>query len=372
MGLRVLLYAPVNPADRGGVQAVFNRLAEHLRRNGHLVSKAWGLPGTTAPPGEILCACAPLVLRRGLPAPRSALGAARALARCATHLLRLRPVVVNVHFVTPEAAAYFLFFRRVFRYKLVLSVHGSDVLRADASDVDRLTRILPRADRITAVSRVTATRVLEIAGISPCRVRVIPNGIDYAFWSAASDTRGRGAPVVLTVGRLDPVKGHDVLLRAFARLLDNLPDARLVVVGGGGGRGQLERLAGDLGIRASVEFTGELHAEGVRGRMRGADCFVLPSRSEGWPLAPLEAMAAGVPVVATRVGGVPEIVQPGTGLLVPPEDPVALAAALVSVLREGELAAGLSRRGRRRAQAFEAAVADAAYEEVLLGASTQP
>jgi len=365
--LRLLVYAPVHPGDRGGVQLVVNRLVERLRGRGHHVEKMWGLRGARPPEGDLHCPLPPLVWRRGLPAPRSTLESAAALARCCRHLWRLRPDVVNVHFVTP-GAEYFVLLRPVFGYRLVMSLHGSDVLRPDPDDLSRLERLLPRADRITAVSPATAARAADLARLEPGTVRVIANGIDGAFWRAADEPRDARRPIILSVGRLDPVKGHDVLLKAFAQVAARVSGAGLVIVGGGGGRARLEALAGELGIGGAVEFAGELAPSGVRARMRQAACFALSSRSEGWPLAPLEAMAAGLPVVATRVGAMPDILEPDAGVLVSPEDPSALAEALARVLTDTTFAARLRRAGAARVARFEAADADAAYEHVLMEA----
>ena len=367
MGLRVLLYARVHPGDRGGVQAVVNRLAKHLASRGHAVTKVWGLPGAEPPAGEHACALPSLVWRNGLPAPRSAVEAARALARCGALLARVRPHVVNVHYVTAEAA-YFVRLRRAFGYRLVLSVHGSDVLRAEPPDAPRLPQLLPAADALTTVSRGSADRVRSLA--PRAAPTVIPNGIDVGFWSQGPVDGAdvpRRPPTVLAVGRLDYVKGQDVLLRALPRVIERVPGATAIVVGGGGFLPHLESLARELQVADRVRFTGPLAPEAIRTLMAGARCLALPSRSEGLPLVPLEAMAAGLPVVAARVGGVPEIVTGDTAVLVPPEAPDALAEALVGVLQDDERAAGLSARGRARASAFSAALADAAYERVLAG-----
>ena len=366
MPRRLLLYARVNPADEGGVQAVFSRLARHLESRGHGVVKAWALP-SPAGAGDLTIPLPPLVMRGRLPAPRSALWACRALARLSYALLRHRPHVVNVHSVTGEAI-YFALLKPLFRYRLVLSFHGSDVLRTQADDAPLLPRILPRADAITAVSELAAARLRGFSGVDPACVHVIPNGVDRDFWGApgGGDVQARGA-VVLSVGRLDPVKGHDVLLRAFPRVLDRVPAARLVIVGDGGYRETLERMAEGLGIAPAVQFAGPLEAARVREWLWRSRVFVLPSRSEGLPLALLEAMAAGVPSIATAVGGSPEVVTAGTGILVPPEDAGALGDAIAALLGDAPGLGVLSRRGRVRAAAFSSTATNAAYEAVLTG-----
>jgi len=366
MSRRVLLYARVNPADEGGVQGVVAWLARHLRSRGHRVTTAWAFPAPSGT-GDVTLPSRPLVMRGRFPAPRSTAWAARALLRLSIALLRLRPHVVNVHYVTGEAL-YFAWLKRFFRYRLVLSFHGSDILRTQPEDAPLLPRILPRADAITAVSRLTASRLRAYPGVSSARVHIIPNGIDVDFWStpvAAGDLRAR-EPVVLSVGRLDPVKGHDVLLRAFRLVLARVAGARLVVVGEGGYRNVLEALAADLGIAGAVEFAGQLDAGRVRQRLGEAQVFALPSRSEGLPIALLEAMAAGVPAVATAAGGTPEVLSAGGGVLVPPEDAPALAEAIVELLQDPAASAALSAAGRLRAASFTTTLSASSYEQVLL------
>lgn len=367
MNMRVLLYSRVNPADGGGVQAVFNRLAGYLRERGHRLAKAWAKPNPHAGEGDDLTFVLPLITsRRGIPTPGSMLSAARALLRLGFRLSRLRPHVINIHYITSESL-YFLLLRPLLRYRLVLSVHGSDIMRPKPWDAPALPRLLRGADAITTVSAVTAERIRSYPDVPGERVTVIPNGVSYDFWNAAArEATPIRSRMVLTVGRLHPVKGHDVLLQAFSLLRKRITGSHLVVVGEGGLRGELEGLRERLDLGGCVTFEGQLDAATVRARMRQASAFVLPSRSEGLPLALLEAMAAGVPVIATRVGGVPEVVLPGSGILVPPEDPETLADAIERVICDEQLSCALREGGMSRARDFTAAAADAAYEALLL------
>jgi glycosyltransferase involved in cell wall biosynthesis len=359
---RILLFTRVNPADGGGVQTVFRRLAASLRHEGHTVQLGW----TRADPhADEWTRRLPLpsLPANGIPEGwRPKAGALKAATRLAVAVARFRPDVVNYHFVTNEAL-YFARLKPVLRYRLVLSAHGSDVLRPKPWDAPLLPSILARADAITTVSQLTADRIGETFAIRPERIAVIPNGVDGAFWGATADAPAlaRRPPVILAVGRLHPVKGHDVLLHAFARLAAVDREARLVVVGDGGSRIALEALAVELGIARQVDFRGHLEPHAVRAMMDAARCFALPSRSEGLPLALLEAMSAGLPVVATRVGGVPEVVDDATAILVPPEEPARLAEGLSRALDVSPALNRLVARARDRAQRFSASAADAAY-----------
>jgi glycosyltransferase involved in cell wall biosynthesis len=176
------------------------------------------------------------------------------------------------------------------------------------------------------------------------RTVVIPNAVDV---SAALEARhDDGKPTVLSVGRLAAPKDFETLVRALARLSPK--GFRAVIVGDGPDRGALEAEVDRLGMRASVELLGE--RDDVRELMGEAAVFVLSSRSEGLPLSMLEAMAAGLPVIGSDVGGIPELAA-GCGFVVRPDDPDALAAALAPLLRDPHLRRRHGRLARERAEA---------------------
>jgi glycosyltransferase involved in cell wall biosynthesis len=152
--------------------------------------------------------------------------------------------------------------------------------------------------------------------------------------------------VVTTVGRLSPEKGHCCLLEATRSILNEYPDARFMIVGDGPLRDQLEQQAKSLGINTAVILAG--YQPDVAGFLSASDLFVLPSLREGTPNALLEAMALAKPVVVSRVGGVPEIVQDGeTGLLVPPQDSSSVAQAVLTLMHDPNRAAAMGQRARR-------------------------
>jgi glycosyltransferase involved in cell wall biosynthesis len=152
------------------------------------------------------------------------------------------------------------------------------------------------------------------------------------------------------VARLNEIKRQDLLMRAFATVRPEFPDAHLLLVGDGPARNELGELSARLGLAACVHFAG-YQAQPNR-FLQAMDVFVLPSRLEGMPLAILEAWAARLPVVASRVGGVPKVVKDGeTGLLFESGDQPALEAALRRVLGDRELARRLGIAGRKRVEA---------------------
>jgi glycosyltransferase involved in cell wall biosynthesis len=205
-----------------------------------------------------------------------------------------------------------------------------------------------------AASRAVARAVETTAGLPAGSVRTIYNGVPESA-APLPDRRGR---VIGAVGRLVPEKGFDILLAALA----DVPEATLRMVGDGPARAQLEAEALRLGVADRVEFRGwrdDLGAE-----LAGMDVLAAPSRLEGTPISVVEAMLAGVAVVASRTGGLPEVVEDGeTGLLAPPEDPAALAGALRSLLDDPARRARMAGKGRELAlQRFSPTTAARAFE----------
>jgi sugar transferase (PEP-CTERM/EpsH1 system associated) len=218
--------------------------------------------------------------------------------------------------------------------------------------LNRITGPLP--DRVACVSESVAEFAAQTIGIPPAKLAVIPNGIPLEDFQPGDRSRARVDPgiplravVAGTVGRLQPVKGTSYLLEAWSRLASDHPDAILLLVGGGSQQAALERMSRRLGISERVRFLGD--RADVPDLLRGMDVFVLPSLWEGMPNAALEAMAVGLPVVATAVGGTPEVVVDGvTGLLVPPGDPDALAQSIARLLCDPDLRYKMGQAGRER------------------------
>lgn len=218
------------------------------------------------------------------------------------------------------------------------------------------------ADRVITSGEEIRQLVIA-AGARPERVIAIPAGVDLDAFAVPHDsaavlesvglTRAAGGPagpIVGSVAMFRGSKGHDHLLDAFARVHARRADARLLLVGDGGRRAWAEGIARDRGIAAAVRFAGfRTDVPALLGIM---DCFALAStRTEGVPGSLLQAAAAGIPLVASRIGGIPEFVEDGvTGLLVPPEDPAALAAGIERVLADPAAAAARARAARKRCE----------------------
>ena len=213
-----------------------------------------------------------------------------------------------------------------------------------------------------AVSEATARLVEGDARLEADSIVVVHNGVPAAGRVAAPE-RAVSGDIVGSIGRLEPQKGFDVLIDALARL----PRVSAVVAGEGPQRDALERRARAEGIAERFLLPGWTNDVGRL--LRGFDVFVLASRFEGLPLTLLEAMEAGLPIVATGVGGVGEAVADGeTALVVPPEDPIALAAAIEALLADRELARRLGAAARERwRKAFDLPIMVAAYERIYRG-----
>jgi glycosyltransferase involved in cell wall biosynthesis len=207
------------------------------------------------------------------------------------------------------------------------------------------------ADVVLTVSQADRRRMLEVGRFPPEKVRVVMNGI-APLAASRTDVRAElgipaDAEVVGTLAVLRREKAHEVLVDAAELLADEFPRLRLLIAGTGPEEERLRALVRARGLQNRVLLLG--YRRDVADVLAALDVAVLSSDREGSPLAVMEAMAAGKPVVATRVGGVPDLIEDGThGLLVPPRDPRALAAALGKLLREPGLGAALGRRGRER------------------------
>lgn len=266
-----------------------------------------------------------------------------------------RPSVVHTHLIHGDF--YGTLAARLAGVPHVVSTkHNDDVFR-QRGFYAWLDRTLARyQNRIITISRHLKQFHVDVEGLPAGKIVTNYYGLDpNAFLQGVGegvDVRAEldvpaDAPLAGVVGRLTEQKGHAYLLDAFSTVVQELPSARLLVIGDGELRPALERQATRLGLRDSVTFTGR--REDVPQIMLALDVLVMPSLWEGFGLVLLEAMSAGKPIVASRVGAIPEIVLDGeTGLLVPPGDPHSLAQALLEVLRDPEQGRRMGRKGRVR------------------------
>ncbi len=353
----VAILTSLFPPSVGGIQTQTLALARGLAELGvevHVVTRpAAGRPAREETAGVTVHRVG---LARGGPAATLAYVA---LAARAVASLRERVSVLHAHqLLSPASAA--LVASGLHRTPFVVTAHASGAVGDVASLARqgplgraRLLALRRRAGAFVAVSAPIRDELAH-AGIPPDRIRSIPNGVDtrrFAPADAAERTRLRRAlalppvPLLVYAGRLAPEKGVDLLLDGWADARRRGCSGVLCLVGEGPERAALERRARDHGVLGAVRFAGP--TDDVVPWLRAADVFVLPSRQEGLSVALLEAMACGVAVVATDVGGT-RAAADGAAVLVPPA-PAALSAAIRGVLDEPERALALGESARRRA-----------------------
>ncbi len=198
--------------------------------------------------------------------------------------------------------------------------------------VGRAFRImLLRADAVTAISSYLADAPRLYGFVAP--VNIVPNGVDmHLFRLQGAKARGHR---IVTVSRLVPKNGIDILIRAVAEAKKEIPDVQCTIIGEGPERENLETLATGLGLGDAISFLGTVFYAKLPGYLHESDVFVRLSRSEGMGNAFVEALAAGLPAIGTRVGGIPDVIEDGkTGFLVPPEDPHSAAQKILELLRD--------------------------------------
>jgi glycosyltransferase involved in cell wall biosynthesis len=357
----VLLVLDQFPKTLGGGERIVLRLAALLPKYGYRASI---LTFSVHPESAVLQSSpCPIYL---LPLQRtydfSALRAALELRR---FLKQQRIQIVQTFFESSDLWAGFVT-KTMSDAKLIWSRRDMGILRDSKHHVAyRLMSRIP--DRVFAVSEEVRQHCVDVDWIKPSLVETIYNGIDVADWDAASlPAKPAGAPVITTVGNIRRVKGHDVFIKAAASIVAQFPQVTFNIAGDvleSDYFAELQSLTGHLNLSNHFHFVGGV--ANLREYLSTADIFVLPSRSEGFSNAIVEAMAASLPVVATNVGGNAEAVTDGiSGLIVPPDDPTALAAAITRLLSDPDKAREMGAAGKKLAS--EKFTTDAMMHQITL------
>jgi D-inositol-3-phosphate glycosyltransferase len=293
-------------------------------------------------------------------------------------------------------------FKEVWGVPLVASFHTLGELkgraalspdeREEAVRTSIEARLMAQADRIVAATAVDREQMVRFYGAAPQKIRIVPGGVDLDRFRPLERGPARQAfgidaadPVLLFVGRIQPLKGVEVLLRAAALLAAELPRLRVLVVGGlGDGRGpearelrRLHGIAAALGIADRVAWLGAVEQARLPALYAAADVTVMPSAYESFGLVAVESLACGTPVVATRVGGLATIVQDGTnGLLVPWRDPALFADRIRTILTDDALRQAMCARApltvRRYGWPGIAAAMHGLYAELVAAPASLP
>jgi glycosyltransferase involved in cell wall biosynthesis len=270
-------------------------------------------------------------------------------ARFEAVLRDFQPDLLHAHFATEPTEAARHWSQRL-DVPYTFTAHGYDIRRKPPADFAE--RAL-QARALVTVSEANLRHIVETFGVPAGHIRIIPCGVDTErFAPAPAPARGPAdAPLILAVARHVKVKNLSLLLEACGLLRDRRVAFRCALIGDGPLRPELEQQHATLGLGAAVRFLGALAQEEVLGWWQRADVATLTSENEGMPVALMEAAACGVPAVATAVGGIPELVQPGiTGLLATPGDPASLADAFQALLQDPKRRQAMSKAARARAQ----------------------
>jgi L-malate glycosyltransferase len=283
-------------------------------------------------------------------------------------VLRHKLELLHLHYAIPHATSAWIA-REMLRQtgddvRLVTTLHGTDItIVGQDPSFHAITKFsIEKSDRLTAVSHFLRQETYQAFGCTGCQVDVIHNFVDPLVYDRArypavwrQEVNAGGRRVLMHVSNFRPVKRVRDVVRVFARVHAAVPSV-LVMVGDGPDRGEAEDEARQLGVEHEVAFMGKL--ESVAPLLAGADLFLLPSQSESFGLSALEALASGVPVVASRTGGLPEVVRDGeTGVLCPVGDVEGMAHAAVAILSD-----------RARWEAMSTAAAADARERFALDA----
>ena len=340
--MRILFYCATPLDELGGAEASALLLAEALRRRGHDVGIVESAPSrsaqTYAPPfgGPVWSIPLPTYPARRPWLWRSFL---RSMYRFQTVVRTFRPDIVSIQSACRQTLPVIGACALPHRWRLVVTAHGSDIKVYSVEDPTLrmwLSRVFTRADAVTAVSKsLLRDLITQYPVARRRRSQVIHNGIDLSWFDQSHDTPPASqARYVLYVGRLEQIKGVDILLRAWQLFQANVPRVALWLAGDGSAMDDLRALSQHLGLAEQVRFLGRIPARDLGALYRNAELVVMPSRSEGLPLVALEAGGCGTICVATRVGGVPEVIEDKvTGFLVDPESPTALVQVMAGAIR---------------------------------------
>lgn len=354
------------PSGFGGAEQTLGALVQggDVRGARQTVLNPFAVNGSA---GQLVDACAPVAVRSHPCAHAVQLPGVRRWLR--KELDAFRPDIIHAHLF--QAAALVASLPRAGNgaARVLSHQHGNYYRRhrryADAA-ADRWAG--RRFDRVVAVSSSVQRLLVESFGYPLDKVGLIPNGW---FGEPVPRRRESTRPTVVCVARFRPEKMHTTLLAAFARVRGDVPDARLVLVGDGPAQEQVRQRAAALGLSDAVEMPGATSR--VWDHLADADVFALASQYETFGIAVLEAMAAGLPVVATRTGGLPELVVPGvTGELVPVGDDAAMAEEITHLLRDPDRRQRMSGAARAAAAPLHIDHIVAAYFDLYAELADRP
>jgi glycosyltransferase involved in cell wall biosynthesis len=333
------------PKWLAGTEIATYNLADHLARGGHevhvITSHDAGLPEFSEENGFS-------VHRIAWPKIRF-LGIVTFWAKVCLKIQTIKPDVFHAQSLLCGIPAVVA--KKSLKIPYVVWGQGSDIYLPDRFTRMTSKSILQNADAVLALTEDMKQKMREICDRD---ISVVPNGIDLErFKNSSGGEKGSNAKTIIFVGRLHPVKGGQYLIEAMAIVHRAMPDVKLVIVGDGVERTRLEQLAKKLDLNSCIQFAGQVPQERIPQIMHQADVFALSSLSESFGIVNIEAMAAGLPIVATNVGGIPDIVEEGVnGYLVNAKNPEELADKILFLLQNDEMREEISANNREKAELY--------------------
>jgi len=349
--MKIAIIVPLFPPKwLAGMELATWNIAKHLVRRGHevhvITTRDAGLTGESQEEGFY-------VHRLRCPKARF-LGPLLFLIKALLALRKINPNIIHAQSIFP--GLYALIAKKVLGKPYLLQNHGMVyVSRPFRNQISKL--VLRNADAVLAL---TEDMKEEMQKICSRDIHVLPNGIDLEKFESLSKDEMRcklqiktDERLVIFVGRFRPVKGVEYLIKSMEIIRQRDQSIRLVLVGEGPEEENLKSLTKQLKLEGCVEFVGQISTEKVPQYMAASDVFVLPSLSEGFPLVSLEAMASGLPIVATKVTGLPEIIEDGeNGFLVEPRSPEQIAQKVLLFFEDNELRGTMSRNNKEKAKKY--------------------
>lgn len=375
--MNVLIVVPWDQ-EFGGVASVVGNVASQLEQKGHRVwflhpgeahslqgkVTKWNFPGYELNLRNLFVPEHPIKSVAGF-----VLYLPHTLLQLHKLLVRHEIDIVNIHYPI-GSGIYFSWLRWFHRFKLVISVHGADLF--PGGGVIRYPRplrmLMQSADWLVAPSQSTLDAALARFPVLRPKCSAIHNAVDLGEFQQVDSSGPQPKLYILCVALHHIHKALDVLVKAFATFHKTHPEVELRLVGDGPYRSELEALVCQLGLKESVRFLGLQGRSAVCRLLAECSLFVLPSRVEPFGIAIIEALASGKPVISTKVGGIPEIIENGSnGILVEPDDPQALYEAMRTVWDDPALARRLVIAGRATVkQHFQWEIPAARYEAIFL------
>lgn len=366
-----ILVSGFPPKRLAGTEIATYNIARHLAKRGHevhvITSRDKGLLKESIEEG--------FYIHRGRVIGKPFLGFASYFINAFRVIRRVNPDLV--HAQTIELALYALLIKKMLKKPYVAWARGSDVYLPSKFYRRFYRFILMNANAVIAQTS-DEKRIMQ----KTCNrdIVVIPNGIDLDRFDNLPKERvrsrlqiGKDEKVILYMGTLRPVKGVKYLIEAMRAVSQKDLEARLIVVGDGKERQNLEKLTKALNLGDFVTFVGKVPNQEVPQYMAAADIFVLPSLSEGFPVTVLEAMASGLSIITTNIGGLPEIVHEGeNGFLVQPKNPLEITQRVTLLLQDDELRERISGNNRARAKDYTWKEVVGKLEEVYQNLVTTP